>query len=69
MASETFAERINFGIRAHGLIPLTTAYRRDYVREARMLNGEVQVRLNSKWYWLTAPQRERIDRMLRSKGI
>lgn len=63
------AERINEAVKG-GKLPLRTAYRIDYIQEARGKGANLQVRIGRKnWAYLTILQREHIDHVLASHGL
>ena len=67
--AETFAARINSGIQQHGIIPMPSYQKPWFAREARVHKGNVQLRAQRAWYYITYPDSQRIDALLRGKGI
>ena len=67
---QTFAARINTGIKQHGIIPMPSYQKPWYAREARVNGaGNLQLRNNRAWFYITYPDQQRIDALLQSKGI
>ena len=69
MLSPSFIITCNRAIKQKGAIPIPSAYKWYMVKELKNTQYETKMRINSKWYFMTIDQEEKICSTLRQNGF